>query len=106
MTQLLLGVSPAEDAAGLTSMFSTYTAGTLRGVRIADGVATVDFTSGFAATNNFSTSNASAIVYAQIDATLFHFPEIVGIEFEIDGERWCGWENTCDGAPVPLRARQ
>lgn len=72
---------------------------------IEDGIATLDLTAGFGSTSNFSTSAASAAVMAQIEATVFQFSEITGLEFKIEGERWCGWENTCDEAPVPLRPR-
>jgi spore germination protein GerM len=103
--QLLIGVTPAEAAAGLTSAFSSFTASQLRGATIEEGVATLDFTSGFETTNNFSTTNLASVVLSQIDATVFQFEEIDGLEFEVDGERWCGWENTCEDQPVPLRRR-
>src|SRR5688572_5473578 len=60
LTQLLLGVTPAEATAGLQSAFDQYTAGTLRGVTTRSGVATLDFTAAFESTNNFSTTNLSA----------------------------------------------
>ncbi|MGH9021860.1 MAG: GerMN domain-containing protein [Acidimicrobiia bacterium] len=105
MTQLLLGVTPEEASAGLQSAFSAYTAGTLRGVTVRSGVATLDLTAGFESTNNFSTSNLSGVVLSQIEATVFQFPEITGIDFAIEGERWCLWENTCDDATFPLLSR-
>lgn len=36
---------------------------------------------------------------------VFQFPEIDGIELRVDGERWCGWESTCDGMSEPLVSR-
>jgi spore germination protein GerM len=104
ITQLLLGVTPAEAKAGLQSAFSAYTAGTLRDVTVRSGVATLDLTAGFERTNNFSTTNLSGVVLSQIEAAVFQFPEITSIEFEIEGKRWCGWEaGDCD--PEPLMKR-
>lgn len=104
MTQLLLGVTPAEASAGLQSAFSAYTAGTLRGVTVRSGVATLDLTEGFESTNNFSTTNLSGVVLSQIRATVFQFPEITSVEFAIEGKRWCGWEaGDCDQAPLLKR---
>lgn len=47
----------------------------------------------------------SAIVLAQLTAMVFQFDEISGLELAVDGERWCGWESTGDGAPVPFLTR-
>ena len=105
MTQLLIGVTPAEWNVGLRSAFSFHTAGQLRSVAIDDGVAVLDLTEGFGTTPNFSTTNLAGVVLTQIEATVFQFPDIVGLDFRIEGERWCGWETTCDGAPTPLRSR-
>ncbi|MGH9012068.1 MAG: GerMN domain-containing protein, partial [Acidimicrobiia bacterium] len=57
LTQLLLGVTPAEEDAGLGSAFSSSTAGGLRGVTVRSGIARLDLTAGFESTNNFSTTN-------------------------------------------------
>jgi spore germination protein GerM len=92
LTQLLLGVTPAEAQAGLGSAFSSFTAGGLRGVTVRSGIARLDLTTGFETTNNFSTTNMSGVVLSQIEATVFQFPNIQGIEFTIEGQRWCGWE--------------
>lgn len=106
VTQLLVGVTPKEAAAGFSSSFSTYTVGQLRSATIENRIATLDLTGGFRDTNNYGTGTASMFVMAQIRATVFHFPEIDGLEFKIDGERWCGWENPCEGGvPVPLVTR-
>jgi spore germination protein GerM len=105
ITQLLLGVTPDEASAGMQSAFGAYTAGTLRRATIKSGVATLDFTAGFERTNNFSTSHLSGLVLSQIEATVFQFPEITGIEYAIEGKRWCGWESGDCIAPVPLVRR-
>jgi spore germination protein GerM len=96
-------VTPGEADAGFGSAFSSYTAGGLRGASIEGGVATLDLTTGFVATNNFSTSTLATIVMSQIEATVFQFDDLTGLELTVDGERWCGWEATCHGQPVPLR---
>lgn len=100
--QLLVGVTPAEANAGLQSAFSAYTAGALRGVTVRSGVATLDLTAGFESTNNFSTTNLSGVVLSQIEATVFQFPDITSLEFEIEGERWCGWEAGDCGPKPPI----
>jgi hypothetical protein len=104
LTQLLLGVTPAEDEAGLASAFSSSTAGGLRGVTVKSGIARLDLTAGFEATNNFSTSNLAGVVFSQIEATVFQFPDIRGIDLAIEGQRWCGWEvGDCGPGPVLKR---
>lgn len=104
LTQLLLGVTPAEDTAGLESAFSSFTAGGLRGVTAKAGIARLDLTAGFEATTNFSTSNLAGVVFSQIEATVFQFPDIHGIDLAIEGEPWCGWE-VGDCGPGPLLKR-
>lgn len=105
LTQLLIGVTPEEAATGLASAFSSYTAGGLRSADIDGGIAVLDFTNGFVRTGNFGTSNLSAVVMMQIEATVFQFPEVTGLDLRVDGERFCGWEATCEGAAYPLRSR-
>lgn len=106
LTQLLVGVTPKESAAGFRSSFSTYTAGQLRSVTIQSRMATLELTAGFRDAGNYSATTASTFVVGQIKETVFHFPDVDGLEFTIEGERWCGWENPCEGdVPVPLFAR-
>lgn len=105
VTQLLIGVTPEEAAIGLASAFSSYTAGGLRSAHIDGGIAVLDFTNGFVRTGNFGTSNLSAVVMMQIEATVFQFPEVTGLDLSVNGERFCGWEATCEGTPYPLRSR-
>lgn len=106
MTQLLLGVTPQESAAGLQSAFSTYTAGQVQGAKIDNRIATVEFTSQFERTPNFSATAANSVVMGQIRATVFQFPDVDGLEFKIDGTRWCGWENVCLNEPIPYITRR
>jgi hypothetical protein len=101
VTQLLLGVTPEEDEAGLASAFTSFTAGGLRGVTVQSGIARLDLTAGFESTTNFSTTNLAGVVVSQIEATVFQFPHIQGIDFAIEGQRWCGWEvGDCGPGPV------
>jgi hypothetical protein len=106
LTQLFLGLTPQEADAGLQSIFSAFTTGGLRGVTVEGGLATIDLTSGFESTNNFGTAASSGAVVAQLQATVFQFPEINGIELQVEGERWCGWESVCEDQPVPLFRRE
>ena len=106
MTQLLLGVTPDESAAGLQSAFSTYTAGQIRTATIDNRIATVEFTTQFEWTPNFSAAAANSFVMGQIEATVFQFPDVDGLKFKIDGTRWCGWENVCLHEPIPHRTRR
>lgn len=106
LSQLLLGVTPEEASAGLGSAFSAYTAGLDLSIEVHDGVAIIDLTDGFVQTNNFSTTNLAGVVGRQIEATVYQFPDISGIDFRLNGERWCGWESTCgDGEPTPIGER-
>jgi spore germination protein GerM len=101
-----VGVTPKESDAGFSSAFSTYTAGQLRSATIENRIATLELTAGFRDTSNYSATGASMAIMQQLEATVFHFPDIDGLEFEIDGERWCFWENPCEaGVPVPLFER-
>ena len=104
LTQLLLGVTPAEDEAGLASAFSSFTAGGLRGVTVKSGIARLDLTAGFESTTNFSASNLAGVVFSQIEAAVFQFLDVQGIEFAIEGQRWCGWE-VGDCGPGPALER-
>jgi Sporulation and spore germination len=106
LTQLLLGTTDDESVAGLGSAFSSHTAGQFHSVDVANGIAIIDLTDGFVRTNNFSTSNLSGVVGRQIEATVYQFPGIDGIDFRVNGERWCWWESSCDdGAANPLSTR-
>jgi hypothetical protein len=88
----------------LGSAFSSSTGGGLRQATVESGIARLDFTAGFEATNNFSTTNLAGVVRSQIEATVFQFPAVHGIEFAIEGRRWCGWEaGDCGPGPVLKR---
>jgi hypothetical protein len=105
--QLLIGVTPEEHHVGLQSAFTSYTAGQFNSVIVGrDGVLVIDLTPGFVSTNNFSTSNGALLVLQQIEATFFAVREVSGIEFTVDGNRWCGWESgPCSDVPRPFIGR-
>jgi hypothetical protein len=76
VSQLLAGPTAAERAAGYTSGFAATTAGTLRGITVADGVALVDFSDFRASLPGASSSYGSQALLAELDATLTQFPSI------------------------------
>lgn len=56
--------------------------------------------------NNFGTTTRGGMVISQLKATVFQFPDISGLEMEIEGERWCGWEGPpCTEVPIPMPGR-
>lgn len=72
----------------------------------ADGVVVIHLGPGFVTASNFSTSFMSAQVFDQIATTLFAVPEVAGVEFTFDGQRWCGWEaGPCEAVPRPVIPR-
>jgi len=105
LSQLFVGTTPDEAEAGHVSVFSAFTDGQVFDATVRDGTATLTLGRGFTSANNFSTTNLSSYVLRQLSATVFQFPEITGFEVIVDGERWCGFETDCDGAPIPRFAR-
>lgn len=85
LDQLLAGPTAAERTAGLTSWFSSATAGYLARVTISSGNAVVDFTDLRAVIPNASSSAGSRMLLSQLDATVFQFPGISSVLYRIDG---------------------
>lgn len=85
LDQLLAGPTSAEQAAGLTSWFSSATAGYLVGVTVSSGNAVVDLSDLRAVIPNASTSAGSHMLLAQLDATVFQFPTVTTVLYRIDG---------------------
>jgi germination protein M len=77
---MLVGPSARERALGMTSDVPAGT--TLRGIRIAAGVATVDLSSAFAAAD---TKAAMTARLAQVVYTLTQFPSVKGVLLKVDG---------------------
>jgi spore germination protein GerM len=87
LTQLLAGPTAAEAAEGLSSWFSADTAGMLRGVVIANGVAQVSFDGALRATiSGASSSCGSAGFMAQLDATVAQFDTVDRAVYSLDGD--------------------
>lgn len=102
LTQLLAGPTEAERAAGISSWFSSRTAGMLRSVRVADGVAYADFADLSAVIPNASSSAGSAALLAELDATLKQFATVRRTVYSLDGDvaTFYGWLQL---APPPNR---
>lgn len=84
---LLAGPNSAEQAAPISTWFSTATAGMLNGVTLDAGHAIVDFDRDLATTiPNASTSAGSARLLAELDATVFQFPTVTSVEYRLDGD--------------------
>lgn len=87
LAQLLAGPTPAEQAQGLTSWFSSTTSGMLRSVVIEDRVARVDFDPALATTiPNASASCGSSLLLAQLDATIEQFDSADRIVYSLGGD--------------------
>ena len=77
---LLMGPTPAERSAGLSSAIPPGT--TLRGVTISGGTATVDLTGAFSSGGGSLSMTARL---AQVTYTLTQFPTVSGVVFRLDG---------------------
>jgi hypothetical protein len=93
MRALLAGPTAAERARGYGGWFSRQTAGHLRSVRIAGGVAYVDFRSFARDIPNASSSCGSALLLAQLDRTATQFATVDRAVYSFDGSRraFYGW---------------
>lgn len=89
---LLAGPTKAERGRGYGGWFSATTAGHLRSVRIAGGVAYVDFRNFAAHIPNASTSCGSALLLAQLDRTANQFPTVKRTVYSFDGSRQAFYE--------------
>lgn len=86
LTQLLAGPTAAERDAGYTSHFSAATAGALRSVRVANGVAHADFHDFSRIIPNASSSAGSAALLAELDATLEQFSTVRATVYSFNGD--------------------
>lgn len=85
LTALLAGPTAVETDAGLSSFFSSATAGLLRGVTLDDGRAVVDFGDLPSVIPNASSSAGSALLLSELDATVFQFSTVRTAEYRIAG---------------------
>jgi spore germination protein GerM len=92
MRALLSGPTTAERARGYGGWFSKKTAGRLRSVRIAEGVAYIDFRSFARDIANASSSCGSALLLAQLGRTANQFPTVSRVVYSFDGSRRAFYE--------------
>jgi hypothetical protein len=85
MRALLRGPTPAERRQGYGGWFSAKTAGMLRGVRVSNGVAYVDFRNFSRVIPGASSSCGSALLLAQLDRTAKYFPTVRRTVYSFDG---------------------
>ncbi|MCM4084415.1 Gmad2 immunoglobulin-like domain-containing protein [Paractinoplanes hotanensis] len=86
LKQLLAGPTEVERSSGYWSFFSAKTAGTLRTLRIGDGVARADFRDLRAIIPNASSSHGSAALLAELDHTLKQFRSVRSTVYSLDGD--------------------
>jgi hypothetical protein len=87
VTQLLRGPTAAERRLGYGGWFSARTVGMLRSVRIARGVAYVDFRDLRPVIPNASSSCGSALLLAQLNRTATQFATVDRAVYSINGSR-------------------
>lgn len=92
MRALLAGPTKAERARGYGGWFSVRTAGHLRSVRIARGVAFIDFRNFARHVPNASTSCGSTLLLAQLDGTARQFATVERAVYSFDGSRRAFYE--------------
>lgn len=115
LEELLAGPTGAELKAGYWSLFNSATAGMLRDVRVANGVAHADFRDFSAIIPNASTSFGSTALMAELDSTLRQFPTVRSTVFSFNGDvrAFYSWLQLAppfatpgDAAPAVAAARQ
>jgi len=90
---LVRGPTAEEVAAGIWSWFSAETAGSIRSVALeASGRVVVDFHDLRPLIPNASTSTGSRLLLAELNGTVFQFPEIDAVEYRMEGSCDLFWE--------------
>ena len=84
---LLAGPTKTERARGYGGWFSARTADDLRSVRIAHGVAYIDFRTFAHDIPNASSSCGSTLLLAQLDRTVKQFSTVQSAVYSFDGSR-------------------
>jgi Sporulation and spore germination len=92
LRSLLAGPTAAERHRGYGGWFSARTAGRLRSVRLAGGVAYVDFRDFRRLIPNASSSCGSALLLAQLDRTVRQFPAVRAAVYSFGGDRAAFYE--------------
>jgi hypothetical protein len=101
MQALLAGPTKAERTRGYGGWSSAKTAGHLRGVRIAHGIAFIDFRSFAREIPNASTSCGSAALLAQLDRTAKQFKAVKRTVYSFNGSNHAFYEWLQREAPEP-----
>ena len=109
LEQLFLGPTPAEQANGYVSVFSSETADILLGVKVKDQVAYVNLKDIRRIIPNASTSCGSAAFFAAVGATVKGTADVTRVLYAIEGAPQPFWEwmqigctplnDNCDPAP-------
>jgi spore germination protein GerM len=89
---LLRGPTTAERRRGYGGWFSARTAHMLRGVRLAQGVAYIDFRDFRRVIPNASSSCGSALLLAQLTTTVTQFPTVRRAIYSFNGSRSAFYE--------------
>jgi len=84
---LLAGPTAAERRRGYGGWFSAHTAGSLRSVRLAGGIAYVDFVDFSHTIPSASSSCGGALLLAQLDRTVTQFPGVRRGVYSFSGSR-------------------
>ena len=109
LDQLVAGPAADEESSGVGSMFSSATAGSVRSVNLTDGLLIVDFEDFRQLMPAATSSCGSGTLLAQLHATVFQFPEVEQVRYEIEGrcetffDNWLPWACTelDRSSPVP-----
>lgn len=101
MRALLTGPSRAERRAGYGGWFSYRTEGMLRSVRVARGVAFIDFRNLSRVIPNASSSCGSSMLLAQLNRTATQFPSVRRAVYSFNGSRAAFYEWLQRSPPAP-----
>jgi hypothetical protein len=85
LDQLLAGPTGAEKSQGASSWFSLATADAVRSVNLRNGLLTVDFADIRSVIPGASTSCGSAALLAELNSTVFQFPAVQRVRYQILG---------------------
>jgi hypothetical protein len=85
LDQLVAGPTAAEEALGASSFFAASTADAVRSINLRNGLLTVDFRDIRSELANASTSCGSEALLAQLNSTVFQFPTIQRVRYQING---------------------
>ncbi len=86
LDELVAGPTAAEEAQGASSWFSSDTAGSIRSINLrSDGLLLVDFDDIRSTIPGASSSCGSAALLANLTATVFRFPAVERVQFQIKG---------------------